>query len=307
VPCYHPLHGYYGRSLNPTGKRSIVFKLSRALSAERVSVPCGKCIGCKLERSRQWAVRGVHEVQLHDDNSFITLTYAPEHLPTGGTLIKKHFQDFMKRLRESDEFNGREILYYHCGEYGDELGRPHYHACLFNVDFPDKKHHHDEGDNPLYTSEILSRLWGKGFCTIGDVTYESASYVASYITKRVSPKQDDWHYKVVGPDGAFLDGELLPEYATMSKRRGIGKTFYEKFKHDWFARDFLIVRGKKMPIPKYYDKLYEKEHPVEYSRIKACRQNKAVSQAPDNTFPRRQVKERNLKRKLNRKVRKYEK
>jgi len=307
MPCSNPLRGFQSKIRNPNGKRSTVFRRSEGLVDRPREVPCGQCMKCRVTYTQKWATRMGHEQAMHEDNSFITLTYDPEHLPPLGTLVKKDFQDFMKRLRESDEFNGREILYYHCGEYGDELGRPHYHACLFNVDFPDKKHHHDEGDNPLYTSEILSRLWGKGFCTIGDVTYESASYVASYITKRVSPKQDDWHYKVVGPDGAFLDGELLPEYATMSKRRGIGKTFYEKFKHDWFARDFLIVRGKKMPIPKYYDKLYEKEHPVEYSRIKACRQNKAVSQAPDNTFPRRQVKERNLKRKLNRKVRKYEK
>src|SRR4051794_29862641 len=100
MPCFRPLKGYRARVTNPdTGKRSIVFNARKGFNDLPVDLPCGQCIGCRLERSRQWAIRCSHEAKLHEENCFITLTYAPEHLPPGGTLVVKDFQDFMKRLR----------------------------------------------------------------------------------------------------------------------------------------------------------------------------------------------------------------
>ena len=101
MACYYPLKGYRARAVNPkTGKRSIVFDSSLGFMDMPVEFACGQCIGCRIERSRQWAIRCVHEAQLYEANCFITLTYAPEHLPKNGSLVLEHFQKFMKRLRK---------------------------------------------------------------------------------------------------------------------------------------------------------------------------------------------------------------
>ena len=155
MPCYSPLTGYVSRLANKNGKRPIVFNHRDGFLDLPVQVPCGQCIGCRLERSRQWAIRCVHEASLYDDNCFITLTYTDENLPCRGNrdcdkcdhfkekrcdglergLCKRDFQLFLKRLRK---MFGKGVRYHHCGEYGEQLGRPHHHACLFNFNFPDR-------------------------------------------------------------------------------------------------------------------------------------------------------------------------
>lgn len=190
MACFHPLSGYRAEAVNPdTGKHSIVFDRRKArfggvLLQDQIEVPCGQCIGCRLERSRQWALRCVHEASLHDENCFITLTYDPEHLPIYfrddgpalGTLCKEDFQNFMKRLRERI---GTKIRFFHCGEYGEQLGRPHYHAIIFGYDFADKTPIEvSDGGHNQFVSEMLTEVWGKGRCTIGAVTFDSAAYVA---------------------------------------------------------------------------------------------------------------------------------
>ena len=137
MPCYNPLKGYRSRTLNASGKRSIVFNLREGYVDQPIEVPCGQCIGCRLERSRQWAVRCVHEASLYKNNCFVTLTYSDDKLPSDGSLHFDHFQKFMKRLRRF--YDDSRIRFFHCGEYGEQYSRPHYHCCLFNFDFVDKK------------------------------------------------------------------------------------------------------------------------------------------------------------------------
>lgn len=141
---------------------------------KQITIPCGQCIGCRLERSRQWAMRCVHESKLYTYNSFITLTYNNESLPANGSLDKTHYQKFMKRFRK--QHPKKTIRFYMCGEYGDQTLRPHYHAIIFNHHFDDRKHHNTIKGNKLYKSDILQETWGKGHCLIGDVTFESAAY-----------------------------------------------------------------------------------------------------------------------------------
>ena len=139
MPCYFPLQAVFAEFAD--GKKKPFFP-DWAKQAFRkgkfvkdiTSVPCGRCMGCRLEKSRQWAVRCVHEAKFYEDNCFVTLTYAPEHLPKDGSLNRKHVQDFIKRLRR--RLDDRKIRVFYCGEYGDKLRRPHYHLCLFNCDFP---------------------------------------------------------------------------------------------------------------------------------------------------------------------------
>jgi hypothetical protein len=228
MPCYSPLDGWLSKDRNPSGKRSIVFTKSEALVDRPVKLPCGRCIGCRLEKSRQWAVRMMHEASLYEENCFITLTY--EKMPPNDSLNKKHFQDFMKRLRKA--YGGRTIRYFHCGEYGENFGRPHYHAILFNLDFNDKKYWSIVNGNKYYTSEKLNKIWGKGYCIIGSVSFDSAAYVARYVTKKITGEAAFEHYTDFDRETGEITRERDPEYATMSRRPGIGSVWLDKFKTD---------------------------------------------------------------------------
>lgn len=275
MPCYHPLHGYKSEVVNATGKRSLVFGLSLGTNREFVAVPCGRCIGCRLELSRQWAVRCVHEAQLHADNSFITLTYDDEHLPYGGTLVKNDFRKFIKRLRKN--LKPKEgFKYYHCGEYGERTRRAHYHALLFGVGFMDQTLFKRSADGSnIYTSEILSGLWPSGFCTVGAVTFESAAYVARYTTGKLNYEKED-KYEFIDVETGEVTA-VQPEYTTMSLKPAIAKEWYAKFEGDAYPSDFIVLRGKKMKPPKYYDRLLELEDPEAHAAIKAARAKHAAS------------------------------
>ena len=222
MPCYSPLKGFVNKESG-----GIVFKRSKIAGAE-MEVACGQCLGCRLDRSREWAARIVHEAQLYDDNCFITLTYDDEHLPKDGSLDKSHFQKFMKRLRK--RFSDRKIRYYHCGEYGDQLDRPHYHACLFNFDFMDKELLKERDGNFLFVSQTLHELWPYGFSTVGELTFQSAAYCARYVLKKVNGVLSQDHYLRCDENGVAY--WLQPEYTTMSRRPGIGRDWYEKYKED---------------------------------------------------------------------------
>ena len=137
MPCYSPLIAWRAKHINPSGKTSLVFNQRDAAQPDDpVQLPCGQCIGCRLEKSRQWAMRIAHESSLYDQNCFLTLTFSDEHLPQNLSVSKRDLQLFMKRLRK--HFAPRKIRFFQCGEYGELNMRPHYHSILFNVDFPDK-------------------------------------------------------------------------------------------------------------------------------------------------------------------------
>lgn len=285
MPCYSPLRGYRARNVNPkTGKRSVVFDASLGFMDMPVEFACGQCFGCRVERARQWAIRCVHEASLHEDNCFITLTYAPEHLPSDGSLKLDHFQKFMKRLRKRF---GKGIRFFHCGEYGENLGRPHYHAIVFGFDFPDRKFFKSKAGVNLYTSEILQELWPFGFSTVGNVSFESACYVARYVMKKVNGELSEGWYE-----------GRKPEYVTMSRRPGIAAGWFKIYSSDVFPSDEVVLRGKVLTVPKFYGKLLEVDRMQELVRIKAKRKAKALLRKDDNTFERLRVKEHCARRKL---------
>jgi len=259
MPCFRPLKGYRASSPNPsTGKYSVVFNARKGMIDKPIDLPCGQCIHCRLEKSRQWAMRCVHEASLHSKNCFITLTYNDENKPQNNSLDLSTFQGFMKRLRKR---YGHGIRYFHCGEYGETLGRPHYHALLFNFDFPDKTLWSTNSEFPLYTSESLSELWNLGFSTIGDLTFESAAYCARYVTKKITGDLAKDHYQ-----------GRKPEYCTMSRRKGIGYGWIEKYRNDVYPFDEVIIRGKKMKPAKAYDRFLELNFPTEYEEVKQSRE-----------------------------------
>lgn len=305
MPCFHPLKGYRSRSVNPsTNKRSIVFDVRQGFADMPVELPCGQCIGCKLERSRQWAIRCVHEASLHDENCFITMTYAPKHLPYDGSLNVSHFQKFMKRFRK--KYFDRTIRFFHCGEYGEKFARPHYHACIFGFDFPDREYLRERNGEKYYRSQILNDLWQLGECIVGDVTFESAAYVARYITKKITgPLAKNFYTDVDFETGEYK--ERRPEYVTMSRRPGIAKGWIDKYMQSTYDNDRVVIRGKVCRPPKYYDGQFELTDPEELARLKAKRRGKAALHQEDNTLDRRLVREEIQEIRLSELKRGYEK
>lgn len=271
MPCYSPISGYICQD----GK----FRQTPNGPSRPQTVSCGSCIGCRLKKSVEWAIRITHEASLYRENSFITLTYSPEHVPKDYSLHYIHFQDFMKRLRErcrgSDEVphpsaglpdgkHGgvfpdfyRPIRFYMAGEYGDDFGRPHFHACLFNIDFYDKKPFKKlSSGSTIYRSKLLEELWPYGYSSTGDVSFESAAYVARYVTKKITGKPADDHYQWVDDDGVVT--WRTPEFCRMSLKPGIAYGWISKFMSDVYPNDYVILKGKKRVPPRYYDKIYER-------------------------------------------------
>ena len=262
MPCFHPNHPYNKLG----GGITYAYHLS---NGTKTTISCKQCTGCRQEYARQWAMRNIHEASLWLNNIFITLTYDEHHLPEHNTLVKKHFTDFMKRLRfEKGSTKNNPIRFFHCGEYGEKFGRPHYHAIIFNCNFNDRKQ--IPGQKNLSTSEQLKRLWGKGHVSIGDVTFQSASYVAGYVQKKINGKQKEEHYRRVDPS----TGEtwvLQQEYATMSRRPGIAGLWFAKHKKDVYPSDNIHINGKEMRPPKYYDNLFKEQEPEQMDIIKKKR------------------------------------
>lgn len=292
MPCYKPVKAWYGNKL-ASGKRAIVFSSGQAQSCLSLALPCGTCVGCRLERARQWAMRCMDEASLYEENSFVTLTFKPEVLKKRGDgLDVRDFQLFMKRLRKSSA--GQLIRYFHCGEYGSKFFRPHYHALLFNLGFSDRVYlKHTKAGFPVFRSPSLEANWTDGFSSTTDVTFGSAAYVARYHLKKVGTIVSDNHF--VNP----RTGEMLPpEYVSMSRgcksrsTGGLGKGWYEKFKSDVYPRDSRVIKGLDTKPPKFYDGLYEADSPELFSSLKLDRMVNASSLREDNTEDRLLVKEK---------------
>lgn len=209
-------------------------------------LPCGQCYQCRLERSRDWACRCILEAQMHKENCFVTLTYDDAHLPSDYGLQKKDLTNFFKRLRYN---TGAKLRYFACGEYGDLYSRPHYHICIFGYRPDDLVllFRNRAGIN-LYVSEEISRAWQhRGLVSVGDVTFESAAYVARYVMKKVTGDCAEEHYQ--GRE---------PEYVVMSRRPGIAASWFEKYSEDVYPNDYLVVRDSiKCKPPRYFDSLYD--------------------------------------------------
>lgn len=283
MPCNKPLKGYRGRGGKLTQKK--IGSLEQMLT-----VPCGSCRGCRIDRSRDWAVRCVHEAQMHEFNCAITLTYSDEHLPKDRSLKKRHFQNFMKELRA--EIAPIRVRQFHVGEYGEELGRPHYHALIFGYDFPDKYFwRNSQRGNPQFRSPQLEKLWRKGHSTIGHMTWETAAYCARYVLKKINGKQQEDHYWYVDKEtGEAWDVD--PEYTTQSNRPGIGATWFERYWRDVYPKDFINVKTskklRKFSPPRYYDKLLEEKNPELHLQVKQDRIRKAQERAEQDLLYERQ-------------------
>lgn len=358
MPCFYPL----AATQLPSGAINIhrrtpgiPIKPTPAHLGRDLKLPCGRCLGCRMQTTQNWAVRCLHESQLHEENCFLTLTIdpnyqlhqdpvyphqdvwiagksaselstiAPEALQGAkiarvgnslareeirveleGSLNKKTHQKFMKRYREKI---GVPVRFYMCGEYGEKLGRPHYHYLIFGHNFADRKYSHtSKSGERLYTSDTLEQLWPFGRAWIGDVTYESCAYVAAYVMKKISGSMADWHYRRTDEYGN--DYWLEPEFALMSRGgrqgRGLAAEWLDEFRTDVYTEDHVIRNAVKCKPPRYYDKLLALMDPARWEEIKFLREQRAKELADDNTPARLADKEICLKAKLGLKKRNLE-
>lgn len=296
MPCYKPLQAFsYPQE---SGKNRVVFSnvLARDFyesknylceAPDRLGIPCGSCIGCRLEKSRQWAIRMTHEASMYEQNCFITFTFNEESLKKmcpDGSVNQKHMRYFLDDLRK--EVGYGKIRYYYCAEYGDQLGRPHYHMCLFNHDFDDKKKWFRTNGFWSYKSETLSKLWPYGNVSISEFSFDTAGYCSRYVTKKVSGKKSKAHY-----------GDRTPEFAHMSTKPAIGDPWLQKYgMSDVFLTDEVVVpRGEtkyKSKPPRSYDRFLEKINPGLLASNKLSRQERAKARDDYNDYERLLAKEK---------------
>lgn len=236
-------------------------------------IPCGQCMDCRVFKARQWATRIMHESSMHERSSFVTLTYSDAHVPLDGSLVLRDLSDFMRTLRDRvNYYRGTKIRFYGCGEYGELNLRPHYHACIFGFDFPER----DKSRESL--SSLCDDLWAKGRTHVGSLTPESAMYVAGYVTKKLTgPRAEEY-------------ANLSHEAARMSLKPGIGIPWLQKWLSDVYPSDSVIVNGREQRPPRAYDRYLEKHHPDLFEKIKKMR----VSEQDDiSWFLKAQLSSRN--------------
>jgi len=283
--CYAPIKAFKDAEGN------IIFNNDKGLGISELNLPCAQCIGCRLNHAEGWAIRMIHESQLHEQNSFLTLTYSDENLPPNGNLRYEDVTKFIKKLRKvlsKTQFKNT-IKYYRVGEYGENFSRPHYHIILFGFDFSNTQIKYKNKLNSktlwrskphkYYISSLLNDLWTFGHCEIGDVNYQTCMYVAKYVTKKVNGKNKTAHYSRCDQHGEIF--QLEQEKSSMSRKQAIGKAWLEKFYTDIYPKDFCVHSTKKLKTPKYYDKWLEKYHPSLYDSVKSERESSMIDRDAD--------------------------
>lgn len=276
--CPRPMHAFYtGEKTAKGGEKMIItsrFKEEikyirpkpgggdqKVTLVDYVEIPCGKCMICKANQARKKAERAMAEADTWEHNEVINLTYNNENLPMNTradgtqvpTLRYKDVQDFKKRLLKQwkKKYNQEKIRFLCACEYGENYGRPHYHLIMYNFEAKDKKFYgYTKKGSKEYGSEEISKIWGKGNITIGDVTPETIQYVANYCLKKFKGKKAKGIYKDLG---------IEPESVKSSNRRGLGALFLEKHMETYknTGQTFLGTENgvKTMGVNKYYDKL----------------------------------------------------
>lgn len=279
MPCFRPVEAFVG----PGG--AIVF--SRKAGFEDLSpvqLPCGKCVGCRSKRKRDWAIRITQEASMHDRNCVVTLTYSDECLPEDGNLCHRDFQLFARSMRKA----GIRFSYFMCGEYGGRFGRPHYHAILFGIDFSEDRYfwEYSSAKTKQYRSPTLEKFWKHGNSTIGDFNDASAFYVVGYLLKANQP--DDYFADPEDPVDSTAVQSRVPEYARMSTRPAIGRRYFEKWRSEIFPRDAVVFQGCEYQPPRYYVKRLSE---LEKASVKKRRLDAMVERRADSTPDRLAVRE----------------
>jgi len=266
--CTAPITAY-----RPSNGGPLKFSPPKYGTAEQyqgITIPCGTCIACREEQARQQAVRIVHEAQSHEESSFLTMTYTDKHLPEHGSLNYEHLQKFWKKARKQLG----KLRYYAVGEYGDKTLRPHYHAIVFGRAFTKDRIIIREQPSLLWISPELEDIWGMGQVTVGALTFETARYTASYVTKKLRSKQK--YVRVDEETGELI--ALTQPRSFMS--RNLGKEWWLKHGQHTTDHDFVVINGRRQKPPRAYDRWLGEKDKERLEEIKASRKAKAVIKTP---------------------------
>lgn len=279
MPCYKPIQAWM--DCDKDSPRRVVSSRASGRLYVPIALPCGKCIGCRMEHARQWAMRCVHEAECHDYNCMATLTYDDEHLPDDGSLRGDDVKLFLKRLRKALE--PKKIRFFLAGEYGGKMGRPHYHILLFGIDFQ-----RDESytkDDPRPHIDVIQKAWGLGHVRVDKLVYGTVAYVARYCLKK-QEQEVDYCDKATGVIRSR-------EFTRMSRRRGIGYAWIKANYADTYSDDTIIMSPKcKSRPPRFYDKHYAETSSEALDKIKLRRLEEARKRAYNSTPERLAVRER---------------
>lgn len=284
MPCYKPIDAF------KPAEGPITFHETKGSRA--IQIKCGQCIGCRLEKRDAWALRCMLESKMHASSIFATLTYDDVHLPEHGSLHYPHVQSLVRALRR----RGFSFRYFVCGEYGDTLGRAHYHLLGFGLDFPDKVRCNSiRSSEPIYRSPLLEQLWPHGFSSFGSVSWQSARYCAGYTLKKVNGSRADAHYSRLDESTGEIS-TISPEFARMSLKPGIGASWLAKYWRDIYLteHDSIIVNGSRKRVPQYFHRLMDTLPSVQKTLMDdyEFRQfQKAMDRSEDNTPERLAVRE----------------
>lgn len=287
MPCAAPITAY-----RPTNGGAVFFKRPQHTTYTEMQLPCGYCILCREEQSRQWAVRIHHETQCHQANCFVTLTYRDECLPEYGSLNYSHLHLWWRKMRR--RFPG--VRKYAVGEYGDKSDRPHYHVCVFGEAFLENRIVMREQPHLLWTSPLANELWGLGNVMVGDLNYQTAQYTAGYMAKKL----------VKGKQYVRVDeqtGELIPlvqPRAFMSKHPAIGGTWLERYGDQVYAHDRVVIAGRPQKPPRFYDRWLHGRSEIALGMIQERRKAKAKPLSEDQ----RRARARNARARAERRSKK---
>lgn len=265
-----------------------------------LELPCGRCMDCKIRRSQDWTTRATHEASLHLSNAFLTLTFSDEGLALRELQRDRHpfdldvadWQLFAKRLRkELNKQDRGRFRFFQVGEYGDEQLRPHYHALIFGQDFREDmiESWKDDLGHLTWRSRIVEKCWPYGFHEIKDLHPANIAYVCKYVQKKLyGARKSQALERVDSGSGECVT--VRDELASMSRRPGIGHGWWEKYRTDAFPDDFIVLEGKKVPVPRYYAEQMKKEDPTGWEQIAKQREMSAAKRAADNVPERREVR-----------------
>lgn len=201
-------------------------------------VPCGHCVECLQDKANEWSYRVMREYALYNSiGCVLTLTYDNEHLPVDGSVSRRDFQLFLKRLRKS--IDPVKIRYFGCGEYGTNNKRPHYHLVVIGWEPSDlvfvKK---SKKNTILYRSPTVEKLWGQGIVGVAEVNAESVKYSAKYLQKLYFDETSG----------------LTKPFLAMSTHPGFGA--FEALER--VSTDSIYLNGVRKKVPRYYLKVAER-------------------------------------------------
>lgn len=295
MPCNYPLRGWRTHGGKITTRRAGAFR-----DLPPIDLACGRCTGCRIQRAADLTTRALHEAAITEQtegrsSSFLTLTYDDNNLPTDYGLQRDDLTKFLKRLRKAMG----SFRYLACGEYGDTTRRPHYHALLFGLSFREDRiqiEFNGTSEQPSYLSPALSRLWKLGQHVVKDLTPENCAYVARYVMKKRTGDRAAETYRRTTDHHQW---QVAPEFSAMSLRPGLGARWWERYRDDIRPGDELVLNGKRVHTPRYYDTLLERSDPARLAAIKKERKRNIRKETHESREARDLITERRAKQRNN--------